>query len=209
MSASKLLPELCADALENAVERFLRLDPASANYLAPMAGKIVALRLVPPGIDLYVLPTASSLRIQTHCAERPHTVLSGSPLAFARMELSAEPRLALFEGAIKIEGDMEVARAFQTLFERLNVDWQSRIAEWTGQAAAESLMDMLRAGRDWNRESLETLRLNLTEYLQEETRELPAAAEAERFFDEVDEVRAGHDRLEARIRRLETKTHPG
>jgi ubiquinone biosynthesis protein UbiJ len=205
MAGSKLLPELCANLLEDAGERFLRLAPDSPKYLAPLAGKTIALRFVPPGLNLYLLPTAHSLRIQTHFEATPDAMLSGSPLAFARLELSEEPRRSLFAGEVKIEGDMEVARAFQTLFERLNIDWESWLAQFVGQSLAETLMDVLRSSRDWRRESLEAMRLNIAEYLQEETRDLPAVAEAEQFFDEVDEVRAGHDRLEARIRRLEIK----
>ncbi len=61
---------------------------------------------------------------------------------------------------------------------------------------------MLRAGHAWRKELFENLRLDLAEYLQEETRDLPACAEANLFYREVDALSADYERLEARIARL-------
>jgi ubiquinone biosynthesis protein UbiJ len=45
--------------------------------------------------------------------------------------------------------------------------------------------------------------LNLEEFLQEETRDLPAKAEAELLFQNIDNSRSDVDRLLARIDRLQ------
>ena len=48
-----------------------------------------------------------------------------------------------------------------------------------------------------------SFRLNLEEFLQEETREVPAKAEAEMVFQQIDACRSDVDRLDARIERLQ------
>lgn len=44
---------------------------------------------------------------------------------------------------------------------------------------------LFRAGQTWHEETLATLQLNIVEFLQDETRDLPALAEAELFYEQV------------------------
>lgn len=206
MAASKLAPELFAGLLGDAIRRFLQLDPRSADALAPLAGKVIALQFTPLNLRLYLCPGADAVEILPSFEGAPDLALSGSPLAFARLGLSRSPRRALFSGAIKVEGDMDAAHDFQALFERLDIDWEAALAQWTGRSVAESLFGALRSARAWGLDSAEAMKTNLAEYWQEESRELPAHAEADIFYAQVDTLRADYDRLEARILRLEKKT---
>ena len=197
-----MLARLFSEALETAIARFLELDPNSAHYLQPMAGKLIELRLTPIDYSLFLCPTHSSLQVLLEVSTHPDAVIIASPLAMARMRLRDNPQRSLFGGEVKIEGDVRVGRQFQALFERLEIDWQAHAGRITGDLIAEQLFDGLRAGRDFVRESSTSLRLNVVEYLQEESRDLPAPAELDDFFGEVDRLRADSDRLEARIVRL-------
>jgi ubiquinone biosynthesis protein UbiJ len=47
--------------------------------------------------------------------------------------------------------------------------------------------------------------MNTAEYLQEESRALPAALEAQAFYDDVDRLRDGVERAAARLARLERR----
>jgi ubiquinone biosynthesis protein UbiJ len=200
--AITLLPGFFTGVLEEALERFLALDPNSPAYLEPLAGKVIALRVTPFDYHIYLCPTRRGVQLLERIAGEPDAILSGSPLAFARMGLSESPRRALFAGDIKIEGDVETARRFQSLFEKLEIDWEAQLARYTGQTLADRVVGLLRSGHAWRQEVLENLRLDIGEYLQEESRELPASAEADIFYREVDALRADYDRLEARIDRL-------
>ena len=50
---------------------------------------------------------------------------------------------------------------------------------------------------------------NIAEYLQEESRDLPARAEIDEFLEGVDRVREAIDRIEARIGALERRAAGG
>jgi ubiquinone biosynthesis protein UbiJ len=130
--------------------------------------------------------------------------LTGSLSALGLMGLSATPMHAFFKGDVKIEGDTETAHKLQKLFAKLDLNLENRLAQITGVGFAHNLGQVFQQGRQWLRNSSHSLRLNIEEYLQEETRDLPAKPEAELLFGAIDLCRSDYDRLKARVERLET-----
>lgn len=202
MSGAKLLPEVVAGILREAVSKFLKLDPNHHDYLAPLEGKIISLKFTPLDFSIYLCPDIDSIDILPAFGAEPDVSLTGSPLAFARMGLSDNPRQFLFAGEIQVEGDMAVATAFQSLFERLQIPWETWLVNVTGASAGGQIARQLRGLHQWGLESLQTFGLNLTEFLQDESKTLPAEPEAAVFYGQVDELRSDLDRLEARVDRL-------
>lgn len=199
-----LLAGLLAGTLESALGAYLGLDPKHGEALAPLAGKTLALRVRPFDATVYFCPTETGIPVLAEFDGTPDVTLSGSFLAFARVGLGGSAQEGLSTGAVAVEGDSETARRFQALFEQLDIDWEAHLAVYTGEGFASSLMAFIGAGNAWIRGSMGALRADLAEFWQEESRELPARPEAEAFLAAVDTLRADHDRLEARIRRLES-----
>ena len=193
---------LFAGLLEQAIERLLALDSHHGALLAPLAGKHIVLDMRLPRLRLHLLPTESAIQVHGDMAGTPDVVLAGSWLGFIRMRLGASPQLALFGGDVHIEGDMRTARHFQDLLDKLNIDWEQLLAGQVGEAAASHVFGFAEAGRQWLADSIDALRQDAAEYLQEESRDLPAYEEAEQHFREVDVLRGDADRLEARVQRL-------
>jgi ubiquinone biosynthesis protein UbiJ len=133
----------------------------------------------------------------------PDTRISGSLWALGLMGISAKPMRSVFSGEVKIEGDMTTGRRFQELFDRLDIDLEEKLSRFTGDVIAHQIGNIFRKGTRWTRQSIRTFELNLSEFLQEETRDLPAGPEAEIFYRQVDQLRADFDRLNSRIERLE------
>jgi ubiquinone biosynthesis protein UbiJ len=118
------------------------------------------------------------------------------------MGLGGSPRRALFAGEVVVEGDMNLARRIQRLFEKLDMDWEGLLSHIVGHGLAAHIVSGLRSSHAWRVETVEALQVNVAEYLQEESRELPATFEAEVFYQDVDTLRADCDRLEARVLRM-------
>jgi ubiquinone biosynthesis protein UbiJ len=207
-SEIRLFPLLLNSLLEDAIRSYLSLDPASRAYLKPLAGKIIALEFTAPGHVVYLSPTETGIHLLGAFEGAPDAALTGSLLAFARMGLGGAPRRFLFSGQIQVTGDTETARRFQSLFQKLAIDWEGQLARLAGETVSSTLFGLLRAGRRWSEDTAEAFRLNLAEYLQEETRDLPARAEANIFYRDVDGIRTDSERLEARIRRLQAASEP-
>lgn len=189
-------------ALETALNRYLAMDDRTEQYLSPMAGKVIAVHITSFDETLYLCPTQDSIQMLESYQGHVDASLSGSLSALGLMGLSATPMRSLFKGEVKIGGDTEIARKLQRLFGKLDINLEGKLARYTGEAFAQRLSSLLRGGRDWSRHSLTSFRLNLEEFLQEETRDLPAKPEAELLFKQIDDCRGDADRLTARIERL-------
>ncbi len=191
-------------ALETALNAYLTLDERVEEYLTPMAGKVLAIHITPFDETLYLCPAHDRIQLLEHYEGEVDATLSGSLSGLGLMGLSATPMRSLFKGEVKMTGDTLLAQKFQRLFEKLDLGLEAKLARYTGDKFAQRLSGLFRSGRDWSEHTLTSFRLNLEEFLQEETRELPAKPEAELLFQQIDACRCDADRLEARIDRLLT-----
>ena len=198
-----VIKPLLMGALEAALNKYIGLDQNSGVFLAPLAGKVIAVTITPFNETLYLCPTTDSIQLLDQFPGQPDTRLSGSLPALGLMGLSAKPMRSIFSGEVTIEGDMHTGRKFQELFAKLDIDLERQLARYTGDSMARNISRFFRAGQDWSKESIETFRLNAAEFLQEETRDLPAGPEADIFYVQVDELRTDFDRLQSRVERLE------
>ncbi len=205
IKSSMVIKPLLMSALETALNKFLALDQNSSNFLAPLAGKIIAVNISTFNETIYLCPTNNSIQLLDYSPDQPHTQLSGSVFALGLMGLSSKPMRSIFSGEVKIEGDMNTGRKFQELFAKLDINLEQQLARFTGDTIAHNISQFFRAGQNWSKESIETFRLNASEFLQEETRDLPAGPEVDIFYRQIDELRTDFDRLQSRIERLENK----
>ncbi|MNE84160.1 hypothetical protein D3C80_1810350 [compost metagenome] len=68
--------------------------------------------------------------------------------------------------------------------------------------ASQLLGSHIRSRVSWTSQTLDSLRLNLADYLSEESRSLVGQREADARFAELDRLKLDLDRLDARIERL-------
>jgi ubiquinone biosynthesis protein UbiJ len=198
-----LIKPLFISALETALNRYLALDKNSRSFLAPLAGKVIAITIQPFAETIYLCPAADTIQCLDYSPEPPDTRITGSLWSLGLMGLSAKPMRSIFSGSVKIEGDTQTGRKFQELFAKLDINPEAKLARYTGDRFAHSVGRFFRSGRDWSKDSLETFRLNVSEFLQEETRDLPAGPEIDIYYRQVDELRTDFDRLQSRVERLE------
>ena len=193
---------LLIGALEAALNQYLSLDQDSGFFLTPLAGKVIAVNIQPFDETIYLCPTTNSIQCLDQFPDQPDTRLTGSVWALGLMGLSSTPMRSVFSGEVKIEGDMNTGRKFQELFAKLDIDLEEKLSHVTGDIIAHKVANFFRAGQSWSKDSIETFRLNAAEFLQEETRDLPAKPEADIYYAQVDQLRTDFDRLESRIERL-------
>jgi ubiquinone biosynthesis accessory factor UbiJ len=203
IKSSMVLKPLLMSALETALNRYLAMDQNSGVFLAPLAGKVIAVTILPFNETIYLCPAPDSIQLLDSIPDQPDTHLTGSVFALGLMGLSSKPMRSIFSGEVKIEGDMNAGRKFQELFAKLDINLEQQLARYTGDTIAHNISQFFRAGQNWSKESIETFRLNTTEFLQEETRDLPSEPEVDIFYSQVDELRTGYDRLQSRVERLE------
>jgi ubiquinone biosynthesis protein UbiJ len=190
-----------AAALESALNHYLDRDPESSQRTAALQGKVIALSVTGTGLTLYFLPDADGVQVLSRYEGDIDTHLSGSPPGFARLALDRRED-ALFQGAVKIDGDTATGQQFQELLASTDWDWEEQLSHLTGDVVAHQVGRLVAEFGQVIRDSRETLASDCSEYLQEEAQLLPTQIEVEYFLNDVDRLRDDTERLQARIERL-------
>ncbi|MDP1543733.1 MAG: SCP2 sterol-binding domain-containing protein [Polycyclovorans sp.] len=205
-----MTPAPLAAALEVALNRYLRLEPEAEAALASLAGKRIAVQLTPLGwhLLLEMLP-GGSVRVGVDEPDPPADVtLTGSPvelLARGAEMARGEPFSAK---GLQVRGDAETLRRFAAALNLVGADVEEWLAPWLGDVLAHRAAGFMRSALQWGRQTFSTLALNTTEFLQEESGDLPRRVDVEAWQDEVDLLRDAVDRFEARLQRLERSLLP-
>ena len=197
-----LAKPMLTSALETALSQYLALDEDVGLFLSPLVGKVIAITIESFGFTLYLCPTATHIQVLEQYHGEPDTTITGSLWALGLMGVSSKPMHSVFSGEVKITGDTRTGRKFQTLFEQLDIDLEEKLSHFTGDILAHKIGQFFRAGQSWGKVTLETLKLNITEFVQDETRDLPVGPELDIFYRQVDETRSDFDRLKIRVERL-------
>jgi ubiquinone biosynthesis protein UbiJ len=189
--------------LEEVINRALRLDPATLARLAELEGKAIRLRAAGDyPFEVIVLPDASGLRLRRRHEREPDVTLTGDiPVAF-RFALRRFVPEVVAAGEVQISGDIGLGQRFQRLLEQADIDWEEQAARVLGDVPAHQLGNAVRGLGGWAGQALRTLRQDLGEYLQEESRLLPVRARVGAFRRDVETLERDLDDLERRLARL-------
>jgi len=196
---------LFISAFEAALNKYLSLDEDVAIFLQPLTGKIIAVTIQPFNETLFLCPTSQGMQIIDFYEGTVDTTLTGSLAALGLMGLSSTPARSFFSGEVKIEGDLAIGHQFQKLFEQLDIDIEEQLSHVTGDVIAHKIGNFFRSANQWQQESLKTVQLNISEFLQDETQDLPPAPEVNMLSQQIDQLKEDFDRLEARTNRLHTQ----
>ncbi len=202
------LPQLFIASIETAFNRYLALDPEAFTRLANMEGKIIAIEIKGLNESLYLFPGDDGIMVLSDFDGDADTTLSGTPLALAKLSLSEDAAAVLFSGDVTITGDTRLGHQFKKILAQVNIDWEEQLSRVVGDITAHQIGNALRGFGQWFDRSKHAMELDVGEYLQEESRLLPAKAEIDRFIHQVDELRESVDRLQARVQKLiKTQQH--
>ncbi len=192
-----MTPELLRP-FESILNRQIAASARARGLLAELAGRSMELRFPPMPLRIRVAATAETLSLRPAADEPADAVIAGTPLAFLRLA-TADAANSIRAGGMDVRGDAEVAEGFKRLFDAARPDLEEELSRFTGDPAAHYLARFARGTADFGRRAGDALTRNVSEYLSEESRDVPTRVEAEEFLEGVDRFREAVDRLEARI----------
>lgn len=204
MSLGAELAAAATEVLEQTVNAALRLDPEGGAALGRFTGKVIAIELQGSPLTLFCLPGPGSMVLLTQYNGNPDTTLRGRPLALVKL-VTGDSRRVLFEGEVKIEGDVELGRQFKQALDRLQIDWEEALSRMTGDLVAHKAGHLLREIGNWWSNVRERVAANGAEYLQQEMWVLPTRPEVEQFYQGVESLRDDVARLAAKLDQLQHK----
>ena len=87
----------------------------------------------------------------------------------------------------------------------MDIDWEEYMARIIGDASAHHLASLAKKIISWGRQSTSDVASDVSEYLQEESRDVVSKPELEKFYQDVDALRNQLDRFQARFDTLKNK----
>ncbi len=196
------IPDALLAVMEQAVNRYIALDPEGAAGFAALSGRIIGIEAKGFGTRVTVIPNAHGLQLFGAYDAPCDCLIRGTPLGLARMGMAERKETQLLSGEVEITGDTALAQAFNSALARLEVDWEEQLARAIGDPFAHRIGSQFRAAERWGQRTSESMTWNLKEYLQEERRLVPTRYEVEAFLAQVDTLRDDVERVAARIERL-------
>lgn len=205
-----MLQTLVTQGIESAFNGWLKLDAATHgtahSRLQELHGRLICLKLSQPTLQLYFMPTAQGVTVSSNYDAEPDVTIQGTVLALLRVMGSKDSGQAMLANKVTIEGDSGLGMRFSQILREVDIDWEELLSRAVGDSIAHQAGKQFRNTKAWLDDSAKAMRLNLQEYLQEEKRLTPPAAELRPFLDEVDTLRMDVDRLEKRLALLEKRS---
>lgn len=192
---------LCA-AAEIALNRYLRLEESVIVDCARLSGRCMEFDLPSLSLKLIIEFIPSGVRVMSEAPTLPQVRVSGTPSALIAA-LRAGGSAGIPAG-LTVEGDVELLAEFRAMVSRVGFDPEEWLAPAFGGVATHRVVGGLKRMFDWTRGSTRRMADHSAEYLREETYDLARGREVGEWMGEVEDARDSLDRLEARLRRLES-----
>lgn len=192
-------------ALQNAINHALALDELMPEKIAALQGKVLEMIIAPLGVNFFILFQQGQLQLLTDHDKPADTVIHSSPLGLIRLSfLPVSQARSLFNDKIRLTGDVELGQQIKQLFDELDIDWEGHLAHFTGDVIAHQIGSFARRGLAFKKQISQSLRHNLTDYLQQELALLPPREALDDFFNDIDQLALDVERLQAKVNQLMT-----
>ncbi|WP_133136141.1 ubiquinone biosynthesis accessory factor UbiJ [Legionella rowbothamii] len=198
-----MLKKYSLKALQKAINAAISLDEHMPSKLQALNGKTLEMIIAPLNVHFFIQFTQGTVELLDHYEGLADTIIHSSPLGLIRLSLlPASKARSLFNDKIRMSGNMELGQQVKKLFDEMDIDWEGHLAHFTGDVVAHQLGSFMRKGLSFTKRIDESMRQNMSEYLQEELRILPSKNELEDFYKEVDELSLSVERLQAHVNHL-------
>lgn len=189
--------------LQKAINHALALDESMPAKIKALHGKVLEIIISPLNVNFFMCFAPHELRLQADYVGHADAIIRSSPLGLIRLSLlPASKARSLFNEKIRISGDVELGQHVKKLFDEMDIDWEGHLAQFTGDVVAYQIGSVVRKGLAFKKHVRESLRRDITEYLQEELRIFPPREEIDDFFNDIDELSLSAERLAASVNQL-------
>lgn len=199
---------LALSSLEKIINAYLQLDSDRVQRLSLLENKIIKVRIIDWNTEFFILPTKKGLQLTAASKKEPDTIISGTLLNLFKTGCAKGSSSALFKNQVEISGDTWVGEQIRDILTGIDIDWEEHLSKITGDILAHQIGLLVRGAANFGKFALETFRMDIQDYLQNESQIMPSSEEIEFFIQSVTDLKHDVDRAEARIQRLTIKRDP-
>ncbi len=204
-----LIGTLALTPAEEAINFLIQDDPHLADLIEPFTGKILEVETRQPAATFTVLFESGRIRLSSlegvMTGVHPDAkVIAPASVLLSMLSADAGSR-GLVNPELELSGDVEWIQALLHALHRADIQWRDLLGAILGDSLSGQLVGLVEAGSEWAGQSNTRLRRNLEDYLREEIRVIPGPHEADRFADQLHDLRLQLDRLAARAQALDER----
>jgi ubiquinone biosynthesis accessory factor UbiJ len=199
------------ERVEAVLNRHVAESTAAVELVEALEGRSFAIRVEGLGVSCVLRAQDGRLRVadEADAATGPaDAAISGTPLDLIRL-LGPDIASRLPGSAAHLTGAVHVAEGFAGVLRLAMPDLEEELSGWVGDVAAHEIGRLSRSVVEWAGRAAEALRLDASEYLQEESRVVPSRCEAEEFYAGVERLRDDVERTAERVERLASRVAGG
>lgn len=189
---------ITAGLIERSLNHLLRQTPGAQDALRKHVGASVRFDLAVTRFDARI---AEDGCFSEAAVEAPDAVVRTTATLLARLPLAGRDAFRHAE----YSGDPALLHTLDRVFRQLEWDVEADLAPLLGDVAAHRLHGLGSEALAGMKQTLSALGLNVSEYLVEEAELMARGVDVARFNHDVDLLADDVARLDARLRRLETK----
>lgn len=189
-------------ALEHALNRALKLDPATRARLAALDGQAFHLHCTRPDLQLFLLPRRDRVQLAAFHDGDVTAGLTGEARDFAKLLRSDDPAAELINGKLSVVGDTRALMQLQRIAAELDIDWQAPLARAFGDVAGHALGQGLQHLASRARYAGRQLLRQLQDFAVHESHQFAAQGEVAQFGRDVDQLARRGAQLESQLAAL-------
>ena len=187
--------------------RLLTFDEVALAGCREMQGHCIAIDITDLDFQLYCHPGDWGIRLSRRPPPREvDASISGRLMALVNLAAQQDKLSTSIQERVSFRGNVALAQKLQRILAGLDIDWEEALAQKTGDVFAFQLHQRMRRFNDWLGKSADSLLQTSSEYLREEARLSPTAAEFEQFQSRLTRLKNDVARSEARLQQLFEKT---
>lgn len=205
-----MLPRLMLAGLIGSSEQILKAAMQHAGLtaedLAPMSGKVLKFSITDLHFDLWITCGDSQWWLSTDPQGDPDVSLSGTlgNLIETARSMTKPDSPLIFEG-LDIRGSVGVLQTMQRMFQALDLDWEDMVTRAVGPVAGQALIQFIKASRAQWKTSRESIARQAEDFVRMEQSTVLTHQRFDPHTQAVSQLMRQIDRMQARLKRLETK----
>ena len=187
--------------LEKIFNRIIQ-DSGASSHARALEGRIILVSVQGIGVDVFATIRDSQICVVSEVDKAPDISILGTPTGLIKLMRFGPDPAVLREGSVRIEGDGAAMLEFKALLGALDIDAEEELAQIFGDPIAHQLAQRALAFGGWASDVADSSLLGIAETLVEESKLLPSRPRAQRFVENIDQLRDDMARLEQRIARF-------
>jgi ubiquinone biosynthesis protein UbiJ len=170
--------------------------------LHPLVGQSIHIRVTDYPVTATLTACEDGFSISFEEEDEPSVSLSGRLADLIGMCISKDPKTALQQSFVDLQGSVKVLMDFSHFCQRFAPDIEGALSKWMGSNLAHHTYRTTKSSAIWLKKNIKLAQSDFVEYLQEELKLIPSMKEFKAFASDVYDIQSDVDRFEAKMQVL-------